>query len=340
MNKHKTKILKGLAILFVFLYHVHYDVLGGTFAIERGEGLQTWVNSISQSLFKSPTEFLLFPAYFGFIGVNVFFVLSGYALTRKYNAEGNVSLKIMLQQTLKVLKPYWVAHPIIHILTWILALLIFKLGYINYYVKFGFHDIGQYIESLLVFTRWFDHDLALNFVGTWWFVGVIIQFYLLYPILFKLIKKFGPQKFFLIAILIGCIYRFIIAEYTNSSPIGISGARMLLMINFPARLPDFAFGMFLSGHKNLTKSNPYIKYSLFALVLGIISHTYIPLMAVSDLLIAIGAFGFVFMISERFNNQFERIFNWLGKQSYLIYLYHEPTIKFFLKILFPLRVHF
>lgn len=319
----------------IVLYHFQYDMFGGSFLVDRGQGFVSWISNSFGYISQEPSAW---PGLFMsllFIGVNIFFVLSGYGLMMKYKNKKSVNLKSMQGQILKILIPFWLAHPIIHILDWVLKNLQYYAGFINYQTYFsGMHSVSQYFESMLVIPKWFSEQGALSFVGTWWFVGIIIQFYLIFPILFRLFKKYNPLYVFVWCVAISLLFRFIISLTTGAAPIGTNEANILLFIVFPARLSEFALGAFMAVNMQFFKKlNLWICGLL--IILGFIFLGNVYLMFSSDFLFALGGIFVLIAITKHLKGPAEKIFSYIGKKSYLIYLYHEPTMKLILKFIFP-----
>jgi len=326
ISKEQGLLIRAMAIMMIVLYHFQYDMFGGTLLVKRGEGFISWISHSGTAVFLSIC----------FIGVNVFFVLSGYGLMKKYKNKKRIKMKDMGRQTLKILIPYWLAHPLIHIIDWLLKNLQYHFGFIGYKTYFlGMHSFNQYVESFFVIPRWLSNNGALAFVGTWWFVGVIIQFYLLFPFILKLFKKFKPINALLLCIGISFLYRFIISVTTGASPIGVNEANIWLFVNFPARLSEFALGMYLASEVKFVKLRSKNLYAVLLIFLGFVFLGNIQTMFVSDFLFALGATVLLYSLTKRLKGGFEKLFSLIGKKSYLIYLYHEPTLKLLLKFIFP-----
>ncbi|MCD6109150.1 acyltransferase [bacterium] len=326
ISKEQGLLIRAIAIMMIVLYHFQYDMFGGILLVERGEGFISWISHSGTAVFLSIC----------FIGVNVFFVLSGYGLMKKYKEKKHVKMMDMGKQTLKILIPYWIAHPLVHVIDWSLKNLQYHFGFIGYKTYFlGMHSFNQYIDSFFVFPRWFSNDGALAFVGTWWFVGVIIQFYLLFPFILKIFKKFKPINALLLCIGVSFLYRFIISVNTSASPIGVNEANIWLFVNFPARLSEFALGMYLASEVKFVNFKSKSLYGVLLILLGFVSLGNIYTMFVSDFLFALGAIILVYSITKSLKGHLEKVFSIIGRKSYLIYLYHEPTLKLLLKFIFP-----
>ncbi len=354
ITKEQGVLIRGLAILMIVIYHFQYDVFGGNFLVHRGQGVTDWINNAITHTSQSPITGLGFFMALCFIGVNIFFVLSGYGLVKKHLKDEKVSYKDSFKQILKILIPYWIAHPVIHIIDWSIRYLQFQAGIIDQYIPFtAFHSLQQYAQSLLVVPKWGGLEAILSFDGTWWYVAIIVQFYLLFPLLFKLFKWLKPFKALLLCVGVSLAYRLIISLTTGSSPVGVSQADIYLFSMFPSRLAEFAFGMYLAYESGVLKGGKAIQGSkttrffpkilrlpkkipanLLILALGFVFLNYIQTMFLSDLLFAVAGIMLVHRASIWLKGHLQKFINYIGQKSYAIYLYHEPTLKLLLEFVF------
>ncbi len=232
--------------------------------------------------------------------------------------------------------PYLIALPVTHVLNYVLNLLLVSSHVRS--VMPGFFDIytpQQYLESILVPTRWFSQRLALNFVGTWWFVGVILQFYLLLPLLLLLLKKLKPLKFILIAVAVTFIYRYFVSRYSDAGTVGLEQANIFLFVNFPARLSEFALGIWLATRKDIRLFKWQGTVGLALIGAGIASSAYQAGMIWNDFLIALGFILIFPALLSVLKNKVGDTLKLIGNQSYLIFLYHEPALQLILLLLIP-----
>ena len=122
----------------------------------------------------------------GFLAVNVFFVLSGYLAFISARKDNNFSIK---EYYLKRLKSIYLPLVIVVFLSLAIVPLIVKNNWLNlkpetFSVLFGYNNFWQLKASLDYFSRHIDSPFMHL-----WFIAILIQFDLLFPFIYKFIKK-------------------------------------------------------------------------------------------------------------------------------------------------------
>jgi peptidoglycan/LPS O-acetylase OafA/YrhL len=162
-------VLRGFAILYVFLFHA----LGAVFRQDK----LPWAG-----LFRSldePVSFLvMFPVTFGWSGVSLFFVISGFCIHLSYRraAEGDW-LGFAVKRLTRIYPAYLVAM--------LLCLFVYPwtLGDSNV-------TTGETISHLLLAQNFISaHFLGIN--PSFWSLAVEAQLYLIYPLLLLLTARLG-----------------------------------------------------------------------------------------------------------------------------------------------------
>lgn len=129
---------------------------------------------------------------FGFLGVNIFFFISGFSLALSAKNKLQSYPIFLKKRVVRIFPPYWVV-----LISWLIMQIVRKepLNYTNII----FHFLGI-------------HTVHPNFIYSistpLWFVGVILQFYLIFPLLF-----YGAQR---IPTLIYLIILILIELYLNT----------------------------------------------------------------------------------------------------------------------------
>lgn len=283
-------VLRGLAVMLVVLYH------------------------LDLSLFRS-----------GFIGVDIFFVLSGYLIGSIYSREQNA--KNFYERRFRRIMP-----------AMLVVLFIFLCVAPILFLPFEVRTMTDSVLGTLLFVPnlvfWRDNDYFSNLSFSpllhYWSLGVELQYYLIFPLLFWCSRKF--KYFFpLLALLslAGCI---VITEISSKS------AFFLL----PTRLWEFFFGYFAYQLKDLNliskiKGYKFSSECSLLLLLSLIIMCMLPIPSdqfpgVYALIPVVVCFIFIVVgiNNERYlNSVVVRIVRWLAKISFSIYLIHFPVIFIF-----------
>ncbi|MDC3112244.1 acyltransferase [Pelagibacteraceae bacterium] len=280
-------ILRGLAILFVIGYH------------------------ISSEIFSS-----------GFLGVDIFFVLSGFLISKIYQ---KYNFKNYIKNRIKRLLP---AYFFCSIFIVFLSVIFLNLKEYNevirefYFSLFFLSNFGFWIKN-----SYFNNT---NFYPLlhYWSLAIEIQFYIIFPIIFIFFYK---RKFivslFLIFSFLSCIF------FLNISP-------KTSFYFLPFRLWEFLFGIIISNIKiDLKYRNTNIGYIFVLLILFILftktsyeSHSFIighP--GIKSLVICILT-ALIIIFTLPTNKLFyypNYILEKVGIISYSLYLFHFPIIIFY-----------
>jgi peptidoglycan/LPS O-acetylase OafA/YrhL len=306
-------VAKGLAILFVVYFHFfrtyfEHGVLPppdwSNFAAGLAAALRLTWSKLSG---------------LGFHAVGVFIILSGWALmqsTVRRADKGGLRWGDWYRARLFRLYPmYWVAH----------------LVYLISPCTARFEKIdGRFILSLLGL-RFID--ISNNFFylnAAWWYFSMLIQFYLIFPLLFRAARKMGPWPFLILACAIGLLTRYCLLVVCPVNGMWIQGGFAI------CRLPEFALGMalgiwhsrepqrverFLLGGLGLLAGVILYPFAL-QLYHGLTSYTFVDLATgACCFLVLVGLAGMIVRLRS-----LAGIIGIAGTFSYGIYLIHHPYV--------------
>lgn len=177
-NKDRTLLLKGLAVLFMVIYHV----FATPYLFSEYTSLIN-INGIQ-------VEYLL--GEFGHTCVSIFLFLSGYGIY-KSSLKSDFSYIVIISRIFKFLINYW-----------IIFLIFIPMGFFI----FDIYKIS-YIEILSNFI-----PFNTTYVGEWWFVTLYIQLLLIFPILKKIIdnKNYKTTIFIMIGLYILSFFMFLLTK--------------------------------------------------------------------------------------------------------------------------------
>ncbi|UQY80531.1 acyltransferase [Candidatus Hepatincola sp. Av] len=283
-------ILRALAVIIVVLFHFKFKIISG-----------------------------------GFIGVDIFFVISGYLMT-------SIILKKFHTNTFS-LKQFYISRfnrivPALLFMT-ITFLVIF------FFVLFN-NEFRNYVNSL-IYTLTFTSNIyfykrAIDYFGSniysqyllhTWSLAVEFQFYILYPLILILCKKIIPIKYIKYSILtlfIGSLtYSLIESCYNPTLSYYILTTRAWQLL---------AGALVFSFPLKIRKYNKLLHYVFFFAIL--ISSCFIKdkmawpgFYSIIPILLTICFLYTNYQTSYLTNN---RVLNYIGKISYSLYLYHWPLV--------------
>lgn len=281
--------LRGLAVILVFLFH------------------------INQELF-----------YLGYIGVDIFFVISGFVITKLiHDQQKKNDFSLMVFYINRFLRLY----PALLIFIFFGIILIFFLNIAGDYRTFintGIYSLfGQ--SNLFLYTIENDYFNALDinpFIHTW-SLSIEFQFYLIFPFfLILFIEKFKNENKIIISLIVLIVFFLILSNFFNLNSFYQTSARI-----WEPMIGSLAFF--------IKKNNKIILKSLFEIILLFIIFSFFLILNLSvslNILIAtILTFLFILQMESGFIlNKILRtkIFQFIGNISYSIYLWHFLVIYF------------
>lgn len=253
ISKIDTQLLKGggiLLIIFHNLFHAfHYWNIENEFDF-KPERLAYFLNHFNDDLFSFTG---LSFAYFGHYGVQIFIFLSAYGLY--------VSSR-------KKTEPYWgfIKNRIRKLYpTFVMAVLLFLVLHLIISGGYNFQQLLLSVFLKLSFTsNFFPHE-SFQPCGPWWFYSMIVQFYLLFPFLYKLFNKYGHLPFILLSLII-----WMVEYHFNAALIDAGWFLNTLVIG---HIPVIYLGMAATQLKQGHKNNSWL-CALAALLLFYVGNKY------------------------------------------------------------------
>ncbi len=317
-------ITKGVAILWIVYFHLFQTysdtpVPWESDFVAKIAGPEGW-NGLATSIVTLGKVTAIGVSLLGFHAVSLFLIVSGFSLfqsTLRKAEQEVVSWRAWYQRRLFRLYPmYWVAH-----LVYVLSPGVARLEPVD----------SRFLISITGF-RFINIESNFYYLNAaWWYFSLLIQLYLLFPVLFLILRRWGPWPLFIGCCLVGGVTRDLLLNIFPQDGDWLNGCGL-------SRLPEFAFGMVLG---RWYCENPRMIESFLlhgrGFLLGLIfypialwfyrdKYTYIAV----DLLTGLCSFLVVTGLSAVLGrvSWFGRILAYVGTYSYGIYLVHQPYMIF------------
>jgi len=234
LSKEDSQVYKGIGIILI-VFHNFFHLIPPIIGENEFSFSQSNCQRFTSAMLGSPLDSIhhLF-SYFGHYGVQIFIFLSAYGLTRSY-LKKEISFSRIVFPRLKRLYPSFCLVILVHIV----AVSMFNnTGFSYLYLK------GYLLKLLLIAN--FMPERALEINGPWWFFSFIIQFYLLFPFLCLLIRRYG-----LASLLYLSIFSFLLRLAVNPY---LLPYKVNLLHTVFGYLPDFCLGIFFAQAKQIRLS--------------------------------------------------------------------------------------
>src|SRR5688500_12751255 len=163
--------LRGLAILLVVAYHGLSSSFGRL-------GLD-WAGTL-QNFDVSKQFLLMFPATFGWMGVAIFFAISGFCIHLSHATARDKTWKTyFIKRTFRIYPPY-------------LAIMLF-FAFVFTATKVSLSELGgqnQIVTHALFIHNFFPRSFY-GITGAFWSIAIEFQLYLIYPVILSFTKRIG-----------------------------------------------------------------------------------------------------------------------------------------------------
>lgn len=265
---------------------------------------------------------------FGGTGVHLFFLLSGFGLG--LSGAGYRIADFYRRRLTKVWLPYVLALTISVLAAFFWG--VFPDGFDAWLAGAGLYQMfsERYIES---------------FGGHFWFISAILQFYLVYPFLYRLKKRLPDNRKFLALSLLLSVFWWLLVWWLGKGHLRVWNSFFLQF------LWEFALGMVLAGRYEGKDTRAWLRGDfwrypawvylpagllfsglmlLFTLQFGATGKIFndIPaLLGYTALCIAL------YRLGENMLPQLNRFFLWVGSFSYSLYLVHVFVLESYIRAL-------
>lgn len=301
LSKNDTAILKGIGILLIVLHNfLHWTE---PFNSRENEFYfkDSNVSDFFSSIAGNPFEFVnIFLSYFGSYGVQIFIFLSGYGLYLSFKNRPAPWFRFVVGRAAKL---------------WCLLVVALIIQLVTNVLTYQTIDAKLMLSFLYKFL--FVHILipgeGMSYNGPLWFVGCIMQLYILFPFIYRMMEKYGLKAFLII-----CAFSYSIIYL---SVYGIfSPNNVFILQNFPGHLPEFCLGVLLAQKSGMEIKRIYLFTSIVVFFAGAFLKPLFPF--------AFIAFSFMvfclYQMVQRSDNDgfFGRMFAYFGGISMLLFATH------------------
>jgi peptidoglycan/LPS O-acetylase OafA/YrhL len=322
--------IRGVAILWIFLVHfVERFVRGSYFANPSA----SWPSLSERFAQLAPLEVpgfggvfantLRYVGWLGDQGVQVFVVASGFglalgALARARDGRAMSAGAFYRRRLFKLLPQWWAVH----------------LAFIATSVMIGVGTSPADWRTLasLLGLRMIP-GVMYYFSPAWWYIGALLQLYLVFPILARWLIRTEPRRFLVIVGGGAVILRAVgLLAFSTFAPQYLDWwSRGAVFIS---RLPEFAFGMAFAAFyadrraalERWTRSPGAIVGWIGVYVLGNTLSFLLLGMAVAYLLTGAALFVLLYAVTADFRARPGAPLQWCGRNSYPLFLVHHPVI--------------
>jgi peptidoglycan/LPS O-acetylase OafA/YrhL len=273
----------------------------------------------------------------GYLAVCIFFVLSGYLSIISASRKDSFSLKSYYKN--RFIKIY-IPLLVVTLLTIFVSCHFTDNLWLNLKpettsVLLGYNNFWQLSANL----DYFSMHSASPFIHLW-YIAILMQFELIFPIIFLILKKLDFKKK-MPSIILG-ILSFISVIYFYK--VSTEGIIMVTYYHSLARIFSIIFGLTLGSIylKEKPKTfKPFIFY-LYLFIIGILCFTvkadckYMPLFMILVSLISCRLIGYAISFNND-ENKFDKVIKFFSNISYEIYLVQYPIIFFMSNINIPFK---
>lgn len=331
--------LKGAAIVWIILNHLSEAIWGGPYLANPsphwpplGERIAQFAPLWGHGVWNWPLNLLRWVGWLGDQGVQLFLIASGFGLAWGLLARGGAAggdrtagalprldtAWFFRRRVARVYPQWWGAHVLV-------LAPAFLLGW-------GIFAVGVELVLSLAGIRFLPRTFYWAFPA-WWFIGLLLQLYVVFPLLWAGLRRWGEWRLLIVCVALGLVFR--------AGMIAGAGPRIDMMLRgalFPSRLPEFTLGIALAAwlHGSPVATRAWLRapstliLALLVWLGGNAASATLWGMTVAPLLSGAGAFVLLWALLAGATAGGGAARGrpgwlvWFGVHSYAIYLVHHP----------------
>jgi peptidoglycan/LPS O-acetylase OafA/YrhL len=326
--------LKGLAIIWLFVNHLSEKVFGGPYLANPSQGWPSLRERALQLLpvrghgiGDVPLNALRYLGWGGdMAGVQLFLIASGFGLAWSFvnkSSSERLDPATFYRRRLLRIYPEWITAHVLLAAAGTLSLAPTGASFLRF--NFWLSLVGIRIRAADLYA----------FSPAWWFFGLLIQLYLLFPILRLASQTMGPGRLFTATCIVAFSARGLgLALFDGYLDAWSRGAV------FVSQLPSFVLGMALAewlkrypvAFARAANRFVLVLLGLFVYLVGNALGLTLLGMAVAPFVIGLGAFVALWPLIARESGssaQGRTFLGWVGRHSFSIFLVHHLVVERF-----------
>ncbi len=299
-SKTDTLFYKGIGILMIAIHNYLHWQPG--FGIENEadfnpNNVTVFINSLYPVVWTDTLSAIF--AFLGHYGVQLFIFFSAYGLSVSFlNSDKSVSYGTYIFKRLK--KLYFLLF---------FGILVYQCVF--FIVNGKLYDIEKMLVKIFMLTtsasNFSSHYLYRMFTGPFWFFGLMVQLYIIFPILFKIVKKQNIYAVFSVSFIAIYLLYYLVDLQSDFALFG----------TVFGHLPELILGIYLAQQK-ITRPK------LWVFVVGCIvfagSQIYEFLFPLSFLAVTIVMIYLFDVLRKYLNSFFTGIILYIGKISMVLFV--------------------
>ena len=307
-SKSDTTLYKGIGILLIILHNFMHNHGGMQIENEftfKPENIHKFIaitfGGDLLHFFSGVFSFL------GHYGVQIFFFFSAYGLTIQYEKWKGANFNFVYHRLKKIY--FLMLYGILICIS------------IYWFTGVSYGLMGTVIRFLILASTLNNFTTISLFSGPFWFFAPIIQFYVLFPILYRFVTKFEISKIY-IPIVLSLILIYLFYYTLDGVSLPYNGVyKFSLFRNIIGHLPELLLGIIMGHFKFKSFSPLVIIISLIVFVGTQIFEWMFPLSFLSATIFLISLSD---LLVRNLRGFFRRIISYLGKISMILFIVNSP----------------